>query len=214
MSLYRFRDYNPLSFRLWHWINAAVILGLLITVALRKTLLSWRTNSVVIQNKLQEAGTTITPELAKDIAVALRDPLWDWHVYLGFSLVALFLGRIIVAIWIEKKGLGVEAIQSAQGLKNIPSSQMKEGLYHTSIKINYAIFHLATLIMIITGLLLNFKLELNVSKGLSESFKEVHEFTMWYFVFFVVTHILGVVIAEQNAEPGIVSRMINGGKKR
>lgn len=213
MSLYHFRNNNPLSFRLWHWLNALVIFGLLGTVALRKTLLSWRTNSVVIQNKLQETGTIITPELAKDIAVTLRNPLWDWHVYLGYSLVVLFLMRVIVAIWVDKKGLGVEAIQSVQGLKNLPSAQMKEGLYHTAIKINYAIFYLATLIMIITGLLINFKLELNLSKALSELFKEVHEFTMWYFVLFVVAHILGVIIAEQNAEPGIVSRMINGRKK-
>lgn len=213
MSLYRFRSYSPLSFRLWHWVNAIVILGLLGTVVLRKTFLSWRTNSTIIQTKLQEAGTTISPDLAKDIAITIRNPLWDWHIYLGFSLLALFLLRIIIAFAIEKKVLGMEAFQCIQNLKKLPQSKKKHGLYFTSIKLNYVLFHFATLFMLITGLLIRFKGDINLSKEFSDLLKEAHEFTMWYFVFFVVSHIIGVVSAEQNLDPGMVSRLINGGKK-
>ena len=43
-----------LDFRVWHWIHATVILGLLGTVFLRKTFLSWRTNSEILSQKLAE----------------------------------------------------------------------------------------------------------------------------------------------------------------
>ena len=40
------------SFRLWHWLHAAVTLGLLGTVFLCKTFLGWRTNSEILMQRL------------------------------------------------------------------------------------------------------------------------------------------------------------------
>ena len=48
-----------LAFRIWHWLNAIVVLGLLGTVFLRKTFLSWRTNSEILMTKLSEIGNGI-----------------------------------------------------------------------------------------------------------------------------------------------------------
>lgn len=76
MSKYSFRKYQPLSLRIWHWANSIIILGLLGTVLIRKTFLSWRTNSAVIQEKMSEIGVSITPEFAKEVAVTIRDPLY------------------------------------------------------------------------------------------------------------------------------------------
>ena len=73
-------------FRLWHWLNAFVVLGLLSTVLLRKTFLSWRTNSEIIMTKLSEAGTEITAEQAKLIAKAIRAGMWEWHIIFGYAL--------------------------------------------------------------------------------------------------------------------------------
>jgi len=53
-----------LDFRVWHWIHAMVILGLLGTVFLRKTFLSWRTNSELLIQKLSEINVDITVEQA------------------------------------------------------------------------------------------------------------------------------------------------------
>jgi len=36
---------------------------------------------------------------------------------------------------------------------------------------------------------------------------------MWFFAAFVVLHTAGVVIAENQDEPGLVSDMLNGGEK-
>ena len=54
-----------LNFRLWHWIHALVILGLAGTVLLRKTFLSWRTNSEILTQELARIDLTVTEAQAK-----------------------------------------------------------------------------------------------------------------------------------------------------
>lgn len=211
MSGYSFRKYQYLSLRLWHWANSVVILGLLGTVFIRKTFLSWRTNSVVIEEKMNAAGKPITPELAKEIAVAIRDPLWDWHIYLGFALGLLLLARILIAIFVEKKCPGVSAFKSAIGIKSVPVAEKYGALHFTAVKIGYAVFYSVTILMVVTGLLLNFKTGIGLSKDLVGITKELHELLMWFFVFFIGGHIIGIVIAENRADQGLVSDMIHGG---
>ncbi|CAN5492583.1 hypothetical protein BH10BDE1_BH10BDE1_23290 [soil metagenome] len=213
MTNYSFRKYQPLSLRLWHLANAIVILGLLGTVVLRKTLLSWRANSALIEQKLNAVGTSITPELAKEIAVAIRDPLWDFHVYLGFALGVLLLSRILVAIFIEKKCPGIAALKSAMGIRDLPAEERPKALHFSAVKLGYAVFYLATLLMVATGLLMNFDTSLGLPKDFVDALQEIHEFTMWFFVVFIVGHITGVVIAENRTDKGIVSDMINGGPR-
>ncbi len=85
-----------LNFRIWHWINAIVILGLLGTVFLRKTFLSWRANAELLTQKLSEINLEITAEQAKVLAKAIRVPMWEWHILLGYALAALVIWRIIL----------------------------------------------------------------------------------------------------------------------
>ena len=213
MAKYNFRQYQPLGLRIWHWLNALAILGLLGTVLLRKTFLSWRTNSALIEAKLQEAGTTITPELAKDIAVSIRTPMWDWHIYLGFALAGLILLRVIVAL-LQKRQEGVfSSFAGILNLAQVPSSEKPHALHYHFVKIGYATFYLATLFMVITGLVMQFKAELGLEKSLIGSIKEIHELMMWFFVVFVSGHILGIVVAENRGDKGLVSDMIHGGDK-
>lgn len=194
MEELRLREYRPLSLRVWHWLNAFVITGLLLTVLIRKTLLSWRTNSSVILSKLEAAGHSISPELSVDIAKTIRNPLWDWHIWLGYILGALFLFRLFIAIFIEKKGFFLPSIKSLRSL--------------------YALFHLMTLLMFITGILLIFKNNLGPTiLSMAGPLKDVHEVSMWFFVGFTGIHLTGVIISEQGEGSGIVSDMISGGKK-
>ncbi|MBV2169734.1 MAG: cytochrome b/b6 domain-containing protein [Bdellovibrio sp.] len=211
MAKFSFRKYQPLSLRLWHWLNALAILGLLGTVLLRKTFLSWRTNSALIETKLKEAGTVITPDLAKDIAVSIRNPMWDWHIYLGFALGALLVGRILVALLVEKRCPGVHALKSALALKEVPPSEKREAVHYTLVRTGYAVFYLATALMVVTGFMLNFKTELGLAKDLVGSVKEIHELMMWFFVVFVGGHLVGVVAAENTKDPGLISEMVHGG---
>ncbi|HRK02124.1 MAG TPA: cytochrome b/b6 domain-containing protein [Oligoflexia bacterium] len=213
MSDYNFKRHLPLSLRLWHWFNAVVLLGLLGTVLLRKTFLSWRTNSALIEAQFAEAGITVPPELAKKVAVAIRNPLWDWHVYLGFALLALYLARILVAVFVEKECVYLRVLKSAVQIKSLPPGKKPRALHYTLVKAGYAAFYFVTALMLITGLLLNFKSEFGIAKHLIETIKETHEFMMWFFVVFIGGHLVGVVLAETRGDQGIVSNMINGGPK-
>lgn len=85
-----------LDFRIWHWVHAVVVLGLLGTVFLRKTFLSWRTNSELLVQKLSEINVEVTADQAKVLAKAIRAPMWEWHIILGYALAALVLWRIIL----------------------------------------------------------------------------------------------------------------------
>jgi cytochrome b561 len=211
-SQFSFRKYQFIGLRLWHWSNSVVILGLLATVVIRKTFLSWRTNSALIEEKLSAAGNPITPELAKEIAVAIRDPLWDWHIYFGFALGILFLARILIALFIEKQFPAGSAIKGVLTIKDVPATQRTAALHFFFVKIGYFIFYLVTALMAVSGVLLTYKSDLGLSKYLSDMLKEAHELMMWFFVVFIGGHLIGIVFAENRTDPGLVSDMIHGGK--
>lgn len=208
---YSFRKYQPLSLRIWHWLNMIAILGLLGTVVLRKTFLSFRANSLLIKTKLEAAGTSITPDLAKDIAIAIRNPMWDWHIYLGFALGIFVVGRILIAMFVEKKSPIAIALKSLSEAKSLPSTDRAEGFRYAFVKVLHAIFYIATALMVVTGFMLYFKENFGFTKEFVTIVKEVHEIMQWFFVFFVVGHIMGVVIDENTKDPGLISDMINGG---
>lgn len=126
----------------------------------------------------------------------MRDAMWEWHYVFGFSLVALYLSRIFVTI---------------QNPETKPL-QLGKSKHQNMKQILYAVFYLATLFMSASGVLLYFKETLVLSKDLAELLKEAHELTMWFFVAFSAAHIIGVFVSENRDEPGIVSKMINGGK--
>ncbi len=213
MTSYSFRKHQPLSLRLWHWLNALAIFGLLGTVLLRKTFLSWRTNSALIEAKLRYAGTTVSADLAKEIAVAIRSPMWDWHVYLGFALGALLLGRVVARFVGGAKGPAGDALRAASSLKSAGPADKLEALHYTLVKTGHALFYLAAAFMVVTGFALQFKAGLGISKGAVGAIKQLHELTMWIFVAFVAGHLIGVVVAENRGDAGLVSDMLHGGER-
>jgi cytochrome b561 len=181
--------YRPVTIRVWHWLNMLCIFGLLATVVLRKTLLSWRTNQALIQSKLQDSGIAISAELAKEIAVSIRAPLWEWHIYLGYALGILFVLRVLIRLF-------------------SPNSGTELSLHSRLVSLLYSFFYLATFLMVISGVLLVFKSDLGIATDTAKMLKEYHELAMWFFVFFSILHIVGVVVAENRKHPGIVSSMI------
>ncbi len=204
MSQIKFKKYQPLVIRLWHWADAFLILGLLLTVLLRKTLLSWRTNSKLIEGMMQENGTPVTFEFARKVAVTIRDPLWDWHIYFGYALGAFFLLRLVAAFLNRGK-------DQERSLRNLFKTR---NLHVFGAYLLYRVFYVMTALMVISGLILVFKEQLGWEKSTFSSIKEVHELSMWFFVGFVALHIGGVVVTELRDEPGLVSDMINGGEKK
>ena len=83
-----------LNFRIWHWLNAIVVLGLVATVLLRWTFLSKHTNADILMEKLSSFGVTISSDQSVLLAKALRVELWEWHIILGYAFLALVLFRV------------------------------------------------------------------------------------------------------------------------
>jgi len=188
-----------LSFRLWHWIHATVILGLLGTVFLRKTFLSWRTNSEIIVTKLTEQGIDVTAEEAKAVAKAIRAPMWDWHIILGYGLAALVIWRI--ALFFTDSGK-----RSYQNFK-------QDSLHKKIVKVGYIVIYAVIAFMAVSGLVIHFYEALGLTKDTAHDIKEMHELLYNALLIFVPLHIAGVFVADATEEKGIVSDMINGGTR-
>ena len=184
-------------FRLWHWLNAFVVLGLLGTVFLRKTFLSWRTNSEILMSKLSEFGVEITAEQAKILAKAVRAGMWEWHIVLGYALSALVLYRIYLYFTNSTKKESFSSLD----------------LHKKAVEILYYIFYATLFFMAVSGMVLTFHTDLGLGKEFTHSIKEIHELVFNFILFFTVAHIGGVVIAELTKEKGLISSMISGDKK-
>ena len=187
------------DFRIWHWLHAAVVLGMLGTVFLRKTFLSWRTNSELLTQKLSEIDLAVTEAQAKILAKAIRAPMWEWHIILGYALAALLVWRIVLFFTQSGK-------QNYQDLKN-------ETLHKIMVKIGYIGIYVILSFMAMTGLIIHFYEELGLLKETAHDIKEIHELVFNAILIFVPLHIIGVVVAEMRDEKGIVSDMIHGGSK-
>lgn len=183
-----------LNFRIWHWLNAFVVLGLLGTVFLRKTFLSWRTNSELLMSKLSGMGVEITAEQAKILAKAVRAGMWEWHIILGYALAFLVLYRIFLFFRdsSEKEDFGTLS------------------LHKKGVRVLYYFFYAALFFMAVSGLVIHFYQELQLTKETAHDIAEIHETVFNFIMFFAVVHIAGVVIADSTDENGLVSTMING----
>ncbi len=185
------RKYSKLL-RIWHWLNVIAVSGLLATFLLRKTFLSWRTNSQIIIDKLASIDVDITTEQAKVIAKAIRAPMWEWHIIFGIALAFLLLFRIFIIY--REGGLGYD----------------KGSSHMNMVHLGYKIFYTILIFMAISGLVINSYELLGLSKDLVHTIKGMHELVAWSVVIFVPVHIIGVVIANSTDQKGIVSRIISG----
>ena len=183
-----------LKFRIWHWLNAVAVLGLLATFFLRKTFLSWRTNSEILITQLSEIGVEITEAQAKILAKAIRAGMWEWHIIFGYMLAFLILYRIYLFFIDTSKRESFSSLD----------------LHHKAVRFSYYAVYATLLFMSVSGLTIHFYQELNLSKEFAHDIKEIHESIAYIFVFFVPLHIVGVFVAENQDEAGLVSGMING----
>lgn len=185
-----------IQFRVWHWLNAIVILGLLATFFLRKTFLSWRTNSEILMTKLTDMGIEVTAEQTKILAKAVRAGMWEWHIIFGYALAFLVLYRIYLFF--------------ADSSEKVDFSSLD--MHHKAVRASYYVVYAILLFMTVSGLSIHFYQELGMSKDFAGSIKEIHEIVAYALAVFVPLHIAGVFVADATDEKGLVSTMINGKK--
>ncbi|MDD2781886.1 cytochrome b/b6 domain-containing protein [Sulfuricurvum sp.] len=180
------RTFSP-PFRLWHWLSAFSMFGIIVTVLLRKTVMHKEQIGGIVQTKLAELGTVITDEQAVMIGKAVRSPMWDWHIYFGIAIAVLLVWRVLMVL---KNGFGFD---------ENPSMKRVYMLYR-------AVYVLLA-VMSLSGLSLYLKFA-GESKELVEG---IHMYIGYALFAFVAVHIAGVILAERSDQKGLVSRMISGG---
>ncbi|MGY3051836.1 Ni/Fe-hydrogenase 1 B-type cytochrome subunit [Pedobacter sp. UYEF25] len=198
-----------LKIRVWHWLTALVVTGSLLTVLINSTLLD-RSQTPAVQKELQNAGVQLSAEQARAATHGLEDQVWGIHIYFGYALAALFVFRLITEAFLPKEQkFIVKAKEAYRRYRDSPLVNLRHNFF---VKVIYAIFYLLLLIMVCTGLSLAFQDELGISRQIGHTIKEVHGFCMYLVLGYVVIHIVGVLLAENQDSKGIVSDMINGGR--
>lgn len=185
--------FSPLH-RFLHWSIALAIILILITVFLR---LGWMNKNVmadVIFKHLQEKQINISKEETLSIAKEIRGNMFNWHVYIGYLLMGLYIIRIL---YLLIKGPMFENPLS----KNSTNKKKLQSII-------YIIFYIGLGITLITGVFIE-----NGHKEYKKSVESIHQLSLYFMLGFLILHLAGIFLAEKTSEKGIVSAMINGGNK-
>lgn len=203
---------NSSSIRLWHWLNALVITGSLLTVLLNSTLLKTRKNATFIQDQLKEAGATVTNDQARSVAHELSDKIWMLHTYFGYVLVGLVVFRLLAEFFQLADQRFIRSLKNAWSKYQNVKQEREKARHDFWVKTLYAVFYMMIITMAVTGLCLAFEDDVPALKAI-KAFREIHSFTMYLILGFIFLHLAGVFLAERKDSAGIVSDMINGGKE-
>ena len=181
-------------YRIIHWTLAVSFFLLLITIFLRLTWMNKYNMAAIIQDYLSGTDQVLSQEQLIDLAKKIRQPMWNWHIYIGYVLVGLFSIRLILPAF------GYMKIQNPLG--ETLSTKMRFQ------KWTYIIFYFCVIVSLVTGLII----ELG-PKELKKPMEEIHVLGIYYLIAFIGIHLAGVLIAEFTDQKGIISRIVGGGEK-
>lgn len=182
-------------YRIIHWAIAVSFLLLLITIFLRLTWMNKYNVAAIIQDYLSGTDQVLSQDQLIVLAKKIRQPMWDWHIYMGCVLTGLFSLRFLLPL------LGYMKFQNPF-VKNL---SLKEKFQ----KWTYIIFYFCVAISLVTGLIIEYG-----PKELKASMEEIHVLGIYYLVGFIVIHLAGVLIAEFTNQKGIISRIVSGSKNK
>ncbi|WP_339837116.1 cytochrome b/b6 domain-containing protein [uncultured Maribacter sp.] len=182
-------------YRIIHWAIAVSFILLLITIFLRLTWMNKYNMAAIIKDYLISAEQSLSQDQLIVLAKKIRQPMWNWHIYIGYVLVGLFSIRFILP------GFGQMKIQNPFG-KNLSTKKRIQ-------KWTYLIFYVCVNVSLVTGLII----ELG-PKELKKPMEEIHVLGIYYLIAFIVIHLAGVLIAEFTDQKGIISRIVSGSKDK
>lgn len=184
----------PTVYRIIHWAIAISFLLLLLTIFLRLTWMNKHNVAAIIQDYIIGTGQTLSEDQLIVLAKKIRQPMWDWHIYIGYVLVGLFSIRFLLPAFGHMK------IQNP--LSKDLTAKMKVQ------KWIYLIFYICVIVSLTTGLII----ELG-PKDLKKSMEDIHVLSIYYLLAFITIHLAGVLLAEFSDQKGIISRIVSGAKK-
>jgi cytochrome b561 len=180
-------------YRLIHWSIAICMILLLMTIFLRLTWMNKNSVAEIIQNYLNTTDQSLTQDQLIVLAKKIRQPMWDWHIYLGYALTGLFGLRFILPIFGEMK------LQNPFNKEIIFKEKFQNWIY--------LIFYVCVVISLTTGLLIKFG-----PSEIKKSMEEIHILSIYYLIAFIILHIGGVLWAEFTTNKGIISKIVSGRK--
>ena len=188
--------------RVYHWLNSLVVTLILITVVLRKTVLDKYLVNGKIQAFLADLGIELDKDVTMKLAKMVRSEMWEWHYIFGFVLAGLIFIRIV--LFFTKSGKSI--------IKEAFSFLTKEKKDNYWIKLLYLAVYLSIFMISVSGVLMYFYKDLGWSHDTKEILESIHVAVMNIIIYFIPMHIIGIILAENEDQPGVTSDMINGGK--
>ncbi len=199
--------------RVLHWINALLIITLVLLI-------------------IGKEGMEII-----GAAKSLRDQVERLHAYIGHVFVITFILRIIwgfagnvYARWSDIIPYKRERWLSIRTnikwyFSGFKGSPVRATGHDPLATLFYIALFVVLIVEILTGLTLS-GLEFKTfpgtlitggmseasAKGLVSALEEAHEFGMWFIIFFLATHLTGLVVHEIKEKTGLFSSMIHGKK--
>lgn len=148
------------------------------------------------KHKVADIIAANTDALSQDqmieVAKAIREPMWEWHIIFAYVMIVAFLIRIV---YMQLKG-----IRFPNPFSN--KNSVKERFHGAA----YIYFYFLVAVSAFTGICLKFGL----LDGLHKDIEGIHKWGLYLYPLFIVIHIAGVVVDEVKNKNGIVSKMIGG----
>jgi cytochrome b561 len=186
------RNYSPI-YRLMHWLIAFCMLFILLTIFLRLTWMNKENVAEIIQSYLSTTDQHLSDEQLIVLAKQIRKPMWQWHIWAGYAMVALYSIRMLLPLFGQMKF----------------SNPLEKGL-DTKTKFQfwvYTVFYLFVAASLTTGLIIEFG-----PKEIKDVVETIHKQSIYYLLAFIVLHFGGILMAEFTSQQGIISRILGGDK--
>ncbi len=193
--------------RIWHWLTFLFFIASISTVIFGSTLFKTKENIAMVQEQAMHKGGILTNDQARAIAHEFSDKLWMLHKYIGIGLSILMLLRIIIEVVASKQDTVMGRIKAAASIP-VKDAEQK---HYINVNKSYLLFYLLFITMSLTGLVLTFE-DVKFLDPIHKISKQIHSYVQYGMYAYMVLHIVGVVLADTDKYPGIVSRMINGKK--
>ena len=147
--------------------------------------------SQIIQTYISTIGVSLTQEQSITLAKAIREPMWEWHIKIGYILTALFSIRFLLPL--------IGSCKFSNPFQKLLSAKEK---FQFSV---YIVFYACIVITLTTGLLIE-----HGPKSITDTAEDIHVLSIYYLITYLILHLGGVIMAELTNQQGIISKMVSG----
>jgi cytochrome b561 len=181
-------------YRIIHWAIAFSFLLLLVTIFLRLTWMNIDNVAAIIQEYLSSTDQVLSQEQLIELAKKIRQPMWSWHIYIGYVLVGLFSIRFILPAFGQMK------IQNPFDRTLSIKQKFQRWVY--------IVFYICVIVSLVTGLMIELG-PIEFKKPMAQ----IHVLGIYYLIAYLGIHWTGVLLAEFTDQKGIISRIVSGSEK-